>query len=142
MRIDVASNQVERALQKYLAAPGDASREVHSAARRHGVLPLWSDMGGCLVLRPDGEILTFGWDTPGQLEDVSSELDDRQLVHAARVHAASHFPDIDGLRPVKPHDAVVCPGCHGAGRLPDVPENVVCMCGGAGWMPPDLVAAT
>jgi hypothetical protein len=57
------------------------------------------------------------------------------MVHAARAWASRRFPDIRGLAPRRGAESKVCPGCKGTGRLPDVPENIVCACGGLGWIP-------
>jgi hypothetical protein len=35
--------------------------------------------------------------------------------------------------PERPHDAVVCPSCHGSGQA--ARPEVVCECGGLGWVP-------
>ena len=142
MRIDVDSREVTAAVAKYLNRPGNDPAEAIAAARTHGLLPLWNDMGGSLLLRPDGEVLTFGWDTPGKLEPVSNSVQDRQIVHAARGSASAKFPSIRGLAPARDQDAVVCPSCNGQGRTPGMPSNIVCACGGLGWLPHDLVQAT
>jgi hypothetical protein len=111
--------------------------EVVAAAKAHHALPFWGDIGGCLLLRPSGSIVAFGWDTPTVVEPVEDTARDRGLVHAARGAAAKRFPNITGLSPEPGPSARTCPGCKGTGRIPfDIAnDNFVCQCGGLGWLP-------
>jgi hypothetical protein len=105
-------------------------------ARLHQVLPLWTDMGGCIALRPSGQLVFFAWDDPEKLEPVgAAEAHDLRMVHAARAVGSRRFPSIAGLAPVRDSSARVCPFCGGSGKLVFVPDNIVCECGGLGWVP-------
>jgi hypothetical protein len=72
--------------------------------------------------------------------DLAQEPDARirrmVLFHASLKYAALCF-----LAPVRPHQAVVCLACEGTGILRDVPpdiaKNVICTCGGLGWLMPN-----
>jgi hypothetical protein len=136
MRIDVSAEEVMRAVAAYLVLPGDDPAEAVAAARKFGLLPLCNDMGGCVLLSPAGDIVAFAWDAPEELKPLSD-----RFVHAVRGKASSRFRTITGLAPCRPTDAVVCPGCHGTGVMAKFPK-VICLCGGLGWLPPDLVAVT
>jgi hypothetical protein len=135
MHIEVDRTDVERALDAYLREPGGDPAEVVAAARTYQLLPIWKDFGGCILLRPDGELLSFGWETPTQLEPIPDDAPDRAIVHAARGWASRTFPEVRGLRPERRADSKTCPGCKGTGHLEGVPSNIVCACGGLGWMP-------
>jgi len=137
MRITVDPDAVEGALVEYLRTAGDGQPEV-AAARAHHALPFWRDIGGCLLLQPNGTILGLEWDNPSLVDSVADTPRDRKLVHAARASAAERFPDISGLRPERGPDVKICPSCGGTGRLTrfgEPPVNVVCECGGLGWIP-------
>jgi hypothetical protein len=60
---------------------------------------------------------------------------DRRMVHAARAEGGRRFPTISGLAPVRDASARVCASCGGSGKLASVPEDIVCECGGVGWVP-------
>jgi len=137
IRISVDAAGVERALEDYLTAASDDPDVLHNA-RVHHALPISKDMGGALYLRPDGHILSSGWDTPREVEPVVDIRQHRDILHAARAHAAQQFPDIIGLLPERGPQAVNCMSCDGHGRLKGISDkypNVVCACGGLGWIP-------
>jgi hypothetical protein len=50
------------------------------------------------------------------------------------------YPELAVLIPARPHDAPDCHFCKGTGREPMSEqlklENIVCYCGGLGWLPP------
>ncbi len=106
-------------------------------ARRFDALPVWADMGGVLLLRPDGEILT-----------VDDEERVRPEAHRgwrllALVSAAEFFPELRPLLPPRPADAVPCSGCGGRGverwRVEGMRGITPCgRCWGLGWLADDL----
>jgi hypothetical protein len=102
---------------------------------KSGILPLTGDWGGCTGIRADGEIVFFLWDNP---DDVQVETDPR-LRNLAIFQGAKRFPELAMLIPPRPADAVTCGHCDGSGVMPEFPEieNIVCYCGGLGWLPPD-----
>lgn len=115
------SQVVSRLLEEYLKAPGNDAEEVQAAIASRA-LPIYRDMGGCVLLRPDGVLLEHAW------EDVES----RPLTHptvrtAALLAAGRRFPALSGLRP-SPVGSL-CAACSGTGRV----EGLVCSaCGGTG----------
>src|SRR6266481_8139141 len=83
-----------------------------------------------------GQLVFFAWDDPEKVEPVGAAGDhDRRMVHAARAEGGRRFPTISGLAPVRDASARVCASCGGSGKLASVPENIVCECGGVGWVP-------
>jgi hypothetical protein len=135
VRIEVDRKSVEDAVTAYLLAPGKDPAEAVAAAQKYRLLPLWKDFGGCILLRSDGELLSFGWDTPTRLEPIPDTEPDRGMVHAARGWASRRFPTVQGLAPQRGAESKVCPGCKGTGQLLGIPDNIVCACGGLGWIP-------
>jgi glycine/D-amino acid oxidase-like deaminating enzyme len=135
MRISVDQADVEGAIESYIREPGNDPAQVVAAARTHRLLPLWKDIGGCILLRADGELLAFGWDTPTRLEAIRDDSPDRSIIHAARGWASRRFPDVRGLRPERGPSSIECPTCKGTGQLVGFPENLTCACGGLGWIP-------
>ena len=134
--LGVEAHAVEVALEDYVTHPDEGAGELLRFARLHHVLPLWTDGVGCLALRPTGQLVFFAWDDPEKLEPVGAAGDhDRRIVHAARAAGSKRFPLISGLAPVRDASARACPSCGGPGKLLSAPENVVCECGGLGWVP-------
>jgi uncharacterized protein (TIGR02996 family) len=112
--------------------PGEEYRRL---ARRHDALPVYADMGGVILLRPDGEWLTLGDD-----DDEPRTETDRGWRMIGLVYAAEFFPELRPLLPPRPADAGPCPGCGGRGlerwRLEGVSGITPCGgCFGLGWLP-------
>ena len=92
--------------------------------------PSWRFQDGQIVWVPyDGE--------PGSVEVIREErLRNLGLCQGTKLHT-----DLQFLLPTRPPDAIACPDCKGAGKLP-FPERskhladvVICTCGGIGWLP-------
>lgn len=99
--------------------------------RLNQALPLyvgWTETAG---IRADGTLVR--WVT----EDVTNtqELADSTWVNLALVQGAARYPQLRSLIPSRPATARTCDGCNGAGTLPGLPTNVICCCGGIGWLP-------
>ena len=135
MHLDVNAAAVRGAIKEYCAAPNFGPPEAAEGARRHDVLPLWNDFMGCIAIRPDGEVVFFSWDDVGALEVVAEIGPDQAMVHAARGFGSRRFPMLAGIAPARGPEARTCGTCKGEGVIPGVPENVVCECGGLGWVP-------
>jgi hypothetical protein len=134
--LTVASHAVELALEDYLTHPDEGAGELMRICRVHHVLPLWTDWVGCIALQPTGHLVFIAWDDPDKVEALGAAGDqDRRMAHAARAQGSKRFPAIAGLAPVRDESARVCPSCGGSGKLASVPDNIVCECGGVGWVP-------
>jgi len=94
------------------------------------LLPAMLDMGGCLGLRPNGEVASFMWDEPYTLRPET----DNRIRNMAYYRASLKHPALAPLVPRRPADAVDCSYCAGSGRFPGF-DQVVCYCGGLGWLP-------
>ena len=82
------------------SAPSEAERD---AAKHTGGVPVSAQFGGVLVLRPDGTVTLYDPETRTLSEP------EPQWWTAARVKAARRFPELAGILPAKPMNAVQCP---------------------------------
>jgi hypothetical protein len=103
-------------------------------ACRFDAVPVYSDLGGALLLRPDGKILRVGWE-----DEEKAEPADQRWSLMGRVAAAEFFPELRALAPSPPASADNCPNCGGAGLERWWVEGVkgVTFCGrccGLGWL--------
>jgi len=116
---------VERRHAQLVAEPVDSiRREVARVARG---LPVYCDIGGCIVIQPSGEIVQYTLDTG----TVTSVVDPR-WARVGCASAAEEYPEFAALKPRRPFDAMTCPACHGVGVLTEL--NVRCgTCMGLGW---------
>ncbi len=112
----------------------DPPLDVRRIAEEMNLLPVVLDMGGCLGLRPNGEVASFVWDDPQTLR-TEHGIRIRNLAY----HQASlRYGALKWLKPQRPHDAVVCSHCSGSGRCSTFPlplaDRIICYCGGLGWL--------
>jgi hypothetical protein len=108
-------------------AESDQSIPARQAAERTGGVPVYSDIGGTLVVAPNGDVLHFDPDT----ESVRPVTEDRWR-NLALARAAKRFPELVVLAPLRPPDATTCPACGGLGV---VLGSVGCAeCTGLGWV--------
>ena len=138
-----SSEKIETALNKFVANPEpyligfDEPLDLRRLAAELKVLPMFLDFGGCYGVRPNGEIVSFSWDEPYKLE---AENDPR-VRNIVLFQGAKKYPELEELVPARPPDAVECPDCKGTGVFQGlaehgiVPQNIVCYCGGIGWLP-------
>ena len=127
----VVPAEVEVALSRFLSEFDPDPLDVKGIARRHHALPLLLDMGGCVALRPNGELIQFLWDTPDQ---ITIEADPK-IRHVARAVGSRRYPAISRLAPTRTSTSEVCPTCKGTGVIRPGLPNIVCSCGGLGWVP-------
>ena len=135
-QVNVPRAVLETELTRYLASDSKEPRAAHAGAARHRVLPLFTDFMGCWALDMAGRLVFFAWEVPEALEPVSDGPVDEIGANAALALGSVRFPALAAIRPVRPADALPCTTCDGTGRLIDVPDNIVCACGGLGWLPP------
>lgn len=103
-------------------------------ACRFDALPIYADMGGTILLRPDGELL-------GVYDDgVPSVLEHRGWRTIGLVSGAEFFPELRPLLPPRPNNAFDCHPCGGRGVERWWMEGrkgvTSCSsCWGLGWIP-------
>jgi hypothetical protein len=134
--VNVPREVLEAELARYLVTGLKDDPEARTGAQRHRVLPLFNDFVGCWALDMTGRLVFFAWDAPEELQPVSDHPSDAMGANAALALGSVRFPALAMIRPVRPTDAVPCTSCDGTGRLANVSDNIVCACGGLGWLPP------
>lgn len=104
----------------------DASKAVLQDAARHtGGLPVYCDIGGCLAITPDGEIVEYSLD-----DERVTPVTDPRLRRLALAAASESYSQLASL---KPRDGVeLCQQCRGTGKVLD---GIRCgCCEGTGWV--------
>lgn len=113
----------------------DPPLNMRALAARLSILPIVLDMGGVMALRSSGEVVSFSWDEPDRLK-IEGDVRVRNLVF---FQAAIKFPELKPLVPDRPADVRECESCRGTGIVTGLPNNlvtdVICYCGGLGWLP-------
>jgi hypothetical protein len=134
---DDEKRSVQRALSAYFDMPAVAPfpSSVLPVARHLQALPVYVDIGGALLLRPDGTVLEVhsnqSWDGPVESRDLEAERD----LKLARVAAARSWPTLASLAPQRPEGAAECATCQGDGLLVVGELEAYCRdCGGSGWV--------
>jgi hypothetical protein len=89
---------------------------------------VYVDIGGALALTPNGDVIGYDFETGA----LSIPEENRQIF--ALTKAFRRFPELRGLAPSRPNNAVNCPSCGGRGVIPG---SIDCeACWGRGWITP------
>jgi hypothetical protein len=103
-----------------------SSQEQRTAALRTGGVPVYEDMGGILIVMPQGVVMHY--DPEHQR---ATPVTDERWRTVAYVQAARRFPRLSGLLPSRPEGAPTCESCSGTGKV----HGVDCgRCAGLGWV--------
>jgi hypothetical protein len=135
-RIKAILNEFVANSEPYLIKFGEPL-DLRKVALDLHILPMLLDMGGCYALRPNGEIVSFAWNEPYDLEIENDVLTRNRVLF----RGSKKYPELTDLVPGRPADAPDCPRCHGTGIVPCMleigldPEILLCYCGGLGWVP-------
>jgi len=135
------SKTIEVTLEEYVSNPEpdvvnfDPPLDMRKLAGELNLLPLLSDMGGCIGIQPTGEFFSFAWDEPYELIPES----DIRVCNIALFVGAKRFPLMSEFIPDRPRTARDCDFCHGSGSVVDLQSDLAkeirCYCGGLGWVP-------
>jgi hypothetical protein len=136
-RVDVPAQVAEFIRERIEKFDIEAPRELQWQAgyvREHQALPLYLGWTETLGIRADG--LLIRWSTENEWPGVR-EFGDSTWVNIALVQGAIRFPQLQSLIPKRPATATTCETCQGTGKLGLPPEyaDVICKCGGIGWIP-------
>jgi hypothetical protein len=124
--------QIRSLVARWLASPDHA--DLTEAVRVSGALPVYSDMGGTLFIRPDGEVLFLEIDSE---DDEPRPLADEAWRMTAVVVGAERYPELRPLVPSRPADTPDCDACAGRGRIRVAESDQRFLCGrcyGLGWL--------
>lgn len=126
---------ITKLIEDFINGTGPDPNNVRQLAAEKNVLPLLLDFGGMCAIDSAGDILSFVWD---DTEHPQIESDPR-IRNVALFQGGKKYPELNNLIPPKPDDASVCPHCRGTGIDPYATklhlDNIVCYCGGLGWIP-------
>ena len=122
---------IERHIAEFLASDDERLEWVRGAVRTHHFLPLHLGWVTTLGVCPDGSLIR--WDHEDAPEAVTA-VDDPFLTRWALGVGCSKFPDLRQLLPERPARAVSCNVCGGDG---EVGPDLLCKCGGLGWLLPE-----
>jgi uncharacterized protein (TIGR02996 family) len=130
---DAIGPLLRRRVSEFLQAATPGRIDVRPIAKRHMILPLLTDGGGCCASRMDGRLVVFLWDTPDELR----AEDDPRIRNLCLFHGGSTYPELRVLLPPRPTGSPACPHCESTNKFRLTVPNLVCYCGGLGWLPPD-----
>jgi hypothetical protein len=127
---------VWEALERDLLAPGDHAHPFErELARSHRVLPIYGDFMGFWALTREGDIAFLADDLVGVFEPVLDQEPNLRGIHVALAIIARRYPALAPYCPERPANARPCHQCDGSGRISGAPADILCECGGAGWVP-------
>jgi len=131
---DQISEVVNRELQAFVANPSiDPCWRQLASDLQALRLPAYGPI--TVLIRPNGEFISFVFDSwQRETPEVRIE-DDQALLTEALFYGISETPSLQILCPSVPSNAVVCWQCRGSGKLDVVDES--CTCRGLGWLPPN-----
>ena len=97
------------------------------------ILPLYPSGLGWYGINLDGDIV--GTDGIEPLKIVKEE--DPTLINVALFQGIKRYPELSPLTPIRKEGDLTCPYCKGTGEYsePSLTVNVLCFCGGLGWIP-------
>jgi hypothetical protein len=140
------SRRITELIQDYVTDAAPDTNNLRRLAAENVVLPLLTDWGGVLAISPGGEVISFPFGADAGSNAAPSSGDtgrptietDPRIRNLALFQGSKKYPELKELI-VKPADARVCPSCGGTGVEPNAAShnlsNVVCYCGGLGWVP-------
>lgn len=128
MKIENWSEELRTAVLRRRAMLDESSGSTFwAAAQTTGGLPVYCDLGGCLVIDPDGRLMLFDSDSL-TVRDPASD----KWLQLACIVASEKYPELKILRPQRATGAKSCPDCGGSGRNQ---LGVRCeQCLGLGWI--------
>ena len=123
--------------------PGSpADLEWERSFLERGLRPVWADWVGGFGLTPEHAVVYIEHHS----ETAPEPVEELHLRQVTLFNASRRYPELAGLAPVRSPDDPTCPHCGGSGVLRRLdgrpaPDNVVCFCGGMGWLPAGYDAA-
>jgi hypothetical protein len=128
------------AYEDFLANPGPWDF-LADWARAWTCLPVYVDWTHALGVRSTGSVVAYEhepWPLPIEMNNLlpvtPCVVEHPRLINLALYQGARRYLWLLAVVPQRPADAQVCSSCDGTGQLP---VDVICYCGGAGWVPAD-----
>ena len=107
-------------------------------ARQRGLWPLTGSFETLYALTPEGEVVASNFVDFRELLPVDDARERNWLLH----DAATRYPELAHLAPHRRPGDPDCPHCEGTGTFrakPPGADNLLCYCGGLGWLPAGYV---
>lgn len=124
---------IDRRIEEYLASKDPAVEWVRVAVRTYHFLPLYLGWLSTLGIRPDGTWVRWDHeDDPTSIKPLSNAY----LQRMALCQGRRKYAELSVLLPPRPESAHTCEVCGGTGELRG-PSEMICHCGGIGWVIPD-----
>jgi len=125
--------QIEKKINELEAVGDFPAIQMARQAKIFALLPCHLELGGWYGLSPDGEIKSISWES----HDVPKDEGDERIRNAVLFQANIRYPELELELPTKNESDQTCPYCGGSGRAPysETIDNLVCYCGGLGWVP-------
>jgi len=101
--------------------------------KRLDILPLWSDWFESFGIQSDGSIRKFSADGEHSEYDGLRPVENQLQFIGCLVKGLKLYPQLRSAVPQRPKNAVTCHECGGSGVIG---SNVICKCGGIGWLYP------
>jgi hypothetical protein len=108
------STTIKAILKSYITNPEpqvvtlDPPLDLQKLANDLNLLPMMIDMGGCYGIRPNGDIFSFAWDEPHNLQLENNS----RIRNIVLFQGSKKYPELAGLVPVRPVGSVDCSHCH------------------------------
>jgi len=123
---------IEKLIEEFLASKEPTDSYLKKPARKYGFLPLECSWTPIIGIRSDGSFVSWDDDDKSGVKVVTAPREQR----VALWQGAKRFPELRALLPERPAYAITCTHCNGTGELPPMTPQMICYCGGAGWLLP------
>lgn len=129
--MSVDSN-ISRLIDQFLRDSDERLSWLRRRIRDSRFLPLYVGWSATLGIRCDHTYVRID----NEVEDAPpEEVSDAFSRRLAICQGVKKYPELSDLLPQRPSQAVDCSSCGGAGEIAGAPE-IVCECGGIGWLIP------
>jgi hypothetical protein len=121
-------------IERFDAEVSEPLRWLTSYVTSHKALPLYVGFAETIAIQADGTLIR--WSHEGEWPGVRP-VAEATWVNIALARCVATYPELRRLLPTRPSDAISCDGCGGTGELLHLPSHlreVVCKCGGLGWL--------
>jgi hypothetical protein len=133
--ISAPTKLLEHLLDETLAGRLRVHPHWATLARRNRVIPVYGDFMGLWVITMAGRLAFISDDEQDVVTPVSDDPSDIPGTHVALAQAAIMYKELASFMPPRPPNAAICNSCDGHGLVSPSHPNILCECGGAGWLP-------
>lgn len=131
--------KINELIQQFVNHPRDA---MHTKSLQKSVFEFNSLLMAfnfdCYALKPSGKIIVFELDNSNSFEVVTNP----RIINTVLFQGIKKYPELKALMPIRSAKDIDCSSCSGTGIEPlakklNLTENIICWCGGLGWIPKD-----